>query len=108
LEKGSDNSEDMRHDVLYHHDGKIHVRTDLNTGKTSTTHESDTVKQKKSRHDAEVKKQQAKMGSHVIDHGSGWGAFETTIAPVNKDGTVDRRKAKVVKTDHTTGETKVS
>lgn len=109
--RGPDFSRNMNHDIVFHNNGKTHIRTDLNTGRTEVTHEKDTVKQKKARHDAEVQRQREGMGSHIVDHmkdSDFFGHFETTITPVNKDGTPNNWEAKLVKTDHTTGETKAS
>lgn len=107
LDTGPDDSRNMKHDIVFHDNGKVHIRTDLNTGRTEVTHEKDTLAQKKARHLAEVEKEREGMGPHVIDHKHYGNSFETTITPLNKDGTPNYRKEKVVTTDHVTGETEV-
>jgi len=42
--RGSDDSRNMKHDIVFHDNGKTHIRTDLNTGRTEVTHEKMTKK----------------------------------------------------------------
>lgn len=47
---GEDNSRTMAHSVIIHRGGKVHVRTDLTTGKTEVAHEKNTLNENSDDH----------------------------------------------------------
>ena len=93
--------------TVFHHDGEVHIQTNLKTGERKKWHVSVPLSTKKQAHDQTVKKVGEGLGSYQVTHVTKHkDHFTTYVHRIRPDGSV-HSAGKLIRTNKHTGETTV-